>query len=125
MSTPAKPTVDPFQFVAKVEQVLALLTQGPVAAAGGVAQLLPLASGVLSVLAPGLAVAGMPVIKLLAIAGGLLSGAPDLQNAYQAVKAAVTGGAAPTAAQWAAFDAAADQAHADFQAAIAAYAAGG
>jgi hypothetical protein len=80
---------------------------------------LSVAGPVVADLFPEAQIAGFGVSQLLSVVNGVATAAPDLTNAYNNIKAAVTGGAAPTAEQWAAFDAAADQAHADFQAALA------
>lgn len=74
--------------------------------------------------APSLSIAGFAVSKVLAIAGDVAAEEPNVVAAYGAVKAAVAGGAAPTPEQWATFDAAADEAHANVRAAIAAFRAG-
>lgn len=54
------------------------------------------------------------------ITTGLLAAAPPVISAYDEIKAAANGGPAPTQAQWDAWNAAADQAHSDLQAAVAA-----
>lgn len=118
-------TADISAIVAAVEQALAIFTGTSVSNLGADAQaVIPLIGALLAAFAPGLAIGGLTATKVLAIVAGLLAGTPDLVNAWNAIKAALDGGAAPTADQWAAFDSAADTAHANLQAAIAAYAKG-
>lgn len=74
--------------------------------------------------APNLSVAGFAVSKILAIAGDVADEEPTLVASFDAVAAAADGGAAPTAEEWATFNAAADAAHANVRAAIAAFRAG-
>lgn len=78
---------------------------------------LGLAGEVVGTFVPGATIAGFAVSKAIALASAIADAAPDAVAAVQAVKAAVDGGAAPTPEQWAALDAAADQAHAGLQAA--------
>lgn len=55
-----------------------------------------------------------------AIGTGLVQDAPQMVAAWNEMQAVKNGGAAPTAEQWAKWDALADSAHADLQAAVAA-----
>lgn len=126
MSSSAVPaTATVASLVATVENSVSSLTAqlsgGVTSAASALNSAIPLIATILAAFAPGLTIGGIAATKVLAMVSGLLSGAPDLVNAYNAVKAAVDGGAAPTPEQWAALDAAADAAHAKLQADIAAY----
>lgn len=107
--------------ISGIEGFLGALNGNTVQVVGGVREMLPLITDALTILAPGASIGGLAATKIVGIAAGLLDGAPDLVNAYDAVKAAVNGGAAPTPEQWSAFNAAADAAHNDLQAAITAY----
>lgn len=55
-----------------------------------------------------------------AVGTGLFNNAPEMEALYDQLVAAKNGGTPITAAQWAEWDAAADQAHSDLQAACAA-----
>jgi hypothetical protein len=113
-------------FVAKVKGLVSAFTGGGSFATvvsnvnGGLQSILPIIGTVLSFW-PGLEVGGIAATKLLSVVGGLVDNDTAVVNAFQAIDAAATGGAAPTPEQWAALDAAVDKAHGDFQTAIAGY----
>lgn len=113
------PTADEIsQLISTVESTVSSLTSS---SSRGIASLMPLLGSILAIFAPNLTIAGMAATKILALASGLVSGIPDIESAWAEIKAAADGGAAPTAAQWAALDSAADAAHEALQAAIADY----
>ncbi len=66
---------------------------------------------------PGAAVAGMSIAVLTKLAIGVANEAPAAIAAFEEIVGLSKSGTSPTAAQWAAWDAAADSAHASLQAA--------
>lgn len=124
-------TTDAQSFLDKVRSTAAFLTNlvpngSTIVTAGN--EVIPLISAIIggatqiaSTFFPGATIAGFAVEKALALAGALASAAPDALGAVASAQAALDGGAAPTAEQWAALDAAADAAHQSLQSAAAAF----
>jgi len=88
---------------------------------GAIPTIASVAGGILTIVDPELSIAGFAATKIIALAGSIAANAGPAVSAVQAVQAAIDGGAAPTPEQWAAMDAAADEAHARLQAAAAAF----
>jgi len=83
-----------------------------------VSEIFNVATTIAAVFPVGAEVAG--AIKLAAtVANGLVNAVPSVVALYDNIKAAVEGGAAPTAEQWASYNAAADTAHVKWLAAVA------
>lgn len=68
---------------------------------------------------PGAQVAGFTVAQLSSLAVAVANAVPEAVQAFEEIKAVAESGQAPTPEQWSAWNAAADQAHADLQAAAA------
>ena len=79
-------------------------------------QLITFLTPFVGALGPGATLAGFTASQILGLVNGLITSEPAVVAAFNAVKAAIDGGAAPTQDQWAALNAAADQAHAALQA---------
>ena len=119
------PTLGEVQsFVSNVQAAVSTFKSSTASGLDKAEAILPIAGNVIDVLFPGLSIAGISASKALSVVGSLSQSEPAITAAFGNVAAAVSGGAAPTADQWAAFNAAADKAHNDFQAAVAAYKAG-
>lgn len=86
------------------------VTISPALIATAAEQVLGIVGTVLTALVPGGQIAGVAVGEIIALANGVLNGVPEVVDAYNAVKAAVDGGAAPTADQLAALKASVDAA---------------
>ena len=82
------------------------------------AQIVALVGTIAEAVVPeGALVAGMSIDTLTKLAVGVANEIPEAISAYQEIKATATSGTPPTAEQWAAWNAAADAAHAAAQAA--------
>lgn len=112
------------EFVANAETAISVFTAKGSSFSDDVKAALPLAGNVLDVFAPGLTVVGFSPSKIIATVVDLASAkgsvATPLTDAFDELKAAVSGGPAPTATAWKVFDARADKAHADWKTALAA-----
>ncbi len=120
-------------FVQKTETAVATFTGAGSTLADDIKAALPAAESavgtVLSVYFPEATILGFSPTSILstveAIADPTTGPQNELVNAFNELKAAVSGEPGPTDEQWAAFNAAADKAHGDWQAAVAARRASG
>lgn len=81
---------------------------------------IPVATQLAGDIFPGATIAGITVAKVLSLATGLSNAEPEIAAAVGNLEA-VVGAGAVSDADWATFNAAADKAHNDFQAAVSAY----
>lgn len=125
----ALPSFDQIKdFISKTETAVAAISAPGSTLGDDVQAALPVAASALGtaldIYFPELDLFGIPASKVLstvtALANPTTGPASDLSNAFDELKAAVTGGPAPTLAAWKTFDAAADAAHAGWQASVAA-----
>jgi hypothetical protein len=123
------PTFDQIKdFVTKTETAVAQFTASGSTFVQDVEAALPaatsLASTVLGIYFPEAKILGLSATALVstvsALANPTTGPANDLTNAFNELKAAVAGDPGPTDAAWAQFNAAADAAHVEWQAAVAA-----